>query len=401
MRLFRGWGVVAAAHVLLALVFGAAYSFGAFFAGIQASFGAGRFPVASLFSATALLYYIVGAFSGALADRFPLRAVVGTGIVLLAAGFALASLAPSLAVLFALFGLFVGFGVGLVYVPAVAAVQRWFVRRRSRASGLALAGTGVVTIVGPVTAGALQQHLSWQATMQLFALGILLLGGVAAWAIRARPQELGLLPDGDRVSASAGAPVETGLRWREAVRGACFWWYFAAIGWGSIGLFVALVHVAPAAQGLGIGAADATLLIGLIGVGNVGGRLVLGGLGDRLGARRLLSLLTLALAALHLLWWAAGGFVSLALFALLFGAANGGCIALYPALAARWYGTRALGAILGTLYIAVGVAASIGASAAGLLFDLRGSYDLAIGASGLLALLSVGCLARAARHAPV
>ncbi|MFS2056438.1 hypothetical protein ACEN8K_47550, partial [Variovorax sp. CT11-76] len=73
---------------------------------------------------------------------------------------------------------------------------------------------GLGTFVGPVTAGALQQHLSWQATMQLFALGILLLGGVAAWAIRARPQELGLLPDGDRVSAAAGAPVETGLRRR-------------------------------------------------------------------------------------------------------------------------------------------------------------------------------------------
>lgn len=45
MRLFRGWGVVAAAPVLLALVF-----------------GAGRFPVGSLFAATALLYDIVGAF---------------------------------------------------------------------------------------------------------------------------------------------------------------------------------------------------------------------------------------------------------------------------------------------------------------------------------------------------
>ena len=31
----------------------------------------------------------------------------------------------------------------------------------------------------------------------------------------------------------------------------------------------------------------------------------------------------------------------------------------------------------------------------------QSDYDLAIAASGLLALLSVGCLARAARHAPV
>jgi MFS family permease len=148
VKIFRGWGVVAATHVLLAVVFGAAYFFGAFFEGIQASFDADRLSVASVFSITAFLYYVVGAFSGALADRFSLRKVVGAGIALLATGFALASFAPSLRSLFVLSCVFAGLGIGLVYMPAVAAVQRWFVRQRSRASGLALAGTGIGTFVG-------------------------------------------------------------------------------------------------------------------------------------------------------------------------------------------------------------------------------------------------------------
>jgi MFS family permease len=100
MKLFRGWTIVAAAHGLLALAFGAAYSFGAFFKSIQTQFDAGRFSVGSLFAVTALLYYCVGAVAGPLADRIGLRRVTGAGVLLLATGFALASQTRSLAQLF-------------------------------------------------------------------------------------------------------------------------------------------------------------------------------------------------------------------------------------------------------------------------------------------------------------
>ncbi|HEY2254338.1 MAG TPA: MFS transporter, partial [Variovorax sp.] len=245
--------------------------------------------------------------------------------------------------------------------------------------------------------------LSWQTTMQLFAGGIAVLGMGAALAMRAWPQDLGLLPDGDeagRLPPQPQTPQQDGDRLRDAVRQGRFWWYFAAIATGSVGLFAALVHVAPAARAQGIAADSAILLIGLIGAGNVLGRLFLGGLGDRLGPPRLLLLLTLALALLDGVWLGAESYPALVVFTLLFGAANGGCIALYPAVAASWFGTRQLGAILGALYIGVGIAALFGASAAGLLFDLRGSYAWPIGASGALALLSALCLTGAARWRP-
>lgn len=40
-RKFRGWYMVGAVHLLLAVIFGAAYSFGAFFTALQANFDAG------------------------------------------------------------------------------------------------------------------------------------------------------------------------------------------------------------------------------------------------------------------------------------------------------------------------------------------------------------------------
>jgi len=400
-RVFRGWTMVAAAHVLFALVFGAMYSFGAFLEHVQAAFGTGRFGASAVFSATAFLYYAFGLVSGALADRFSVRAVAGCGIVLLALGFTLGSLAPNLTMLMLVFCVLVGTGVGLVYVPAVAVVQRWFVRHRSRASGLALAGTGVGTFVGPMMATLLIPWLSWRTTMQWFAVGIAALGIAAAARLVRAPEDVGLRPDGDRPEGVALAPGASaaGLTWQQALASPHFWWYFASILFASVGLFAALVHIHPYARALGASATQGSLLIGLIGIGNVGGRLVLGGLGDRLGPQRLLMALTVALALLDCLWLQADGFRMLAVFALLFGAANGGCIALYPAVAAGWFGTARLGAILGALYVSVGIAALIGASAAGLMFDLFRSYAAPIAGSALLAVLSAVCLAMAGSRA--
>ena len=106
------------------------------------------------------------------------------------------------------------------------------------------------------------------------------------------------------------------------------------------------------------------------------------------------------LAVLCFSWIAAQGFLALAIFALLFGAANGGCISLYPAVAAAWFGTKDLGAILGALYIAVGIAAVAGGSVAGLLFDTYQNYTLSIALAAVCALFSALAVLMANRCDP-
>lgn len=390
--------MVAAAHGLCALVFGALYAFGAMFEAMQLRFAADRFAVASVFSAGAVVVYLTGPLAGALADRWPVRRVVGAGVTLLAVGFALAGEAATLHALAWAHAACIGVGVGLVYVPTVAVVQRWFVRRRSLASGLALAGTGLGTFAGPLLAGALMRALDWPMALRTMALGIALLGLVAAAWLVGSPGELGQWPDGDGApEPSSPSPQSTGWLLAQALSSRRFWCFFAAIGLASVSLFVCMVHLVPLARGLGVPAARADLLLGLVGLGNIGGRLGLSRLGDRLGSTRMLLVLNVALVVLHCLWGSASGFGMLAVFAVLFGAAHGGCIALYPAQAAQWFGTRRLGAILGSLYVSVGLAASGGASLAGLLYDRLGSYAVPLLASGIMAALACIFLAWASR----
>ena len=117
------------------------------------------------------------------------------GLLLIAAGLVVAAQATSLWQIYLGYGLGVGVGVGLSYVPSVAAVQRWFVRRRGTASGLAVAGIGVGTLIGAPLAHELIADFGWRQTYlvlaALTAVGALVAGCAGApraRALRPRPR---------------------------------------------------------------------------------------------------------------------------------------------------------------------------------------------------------------------
>ena len=134
-RLFYGWVVVAATFTLLFFGFGIAYSFSAFFASLQREFNASRAETALVFSIAGFLYFSLGAVSGPIADRVGPRWVCAFGMGLIGGGLLLAAAAHSLLTVYAGYGVAVGVGIGFAYVPAIGAVQRWFIRRRGFASG--------------------------------------------------------------------------------------------------------------------------------------------------------------------------------------------------------------------------------------------------------------------------
>src|SRR5882672_6465430 len=92
----RGWMVVASAFAIMFVTFGTAYSFTAFFAPLQKTFGASRGDVALAFSINVPLFYLFGAISGPLADRFGPRAICLFGICLGSCGMFLAASAATL-----------------------------------------------------------------------------------------------------------------------------------------------------------------------------------------------------------------------------------------------------------------------------------------------------------------
>jgi MFS transporter, OFA family, oxalate/formate antiporter len=397
--IFYGWFVVAAAFTVTFVGFGSAYTFSVFVEPLQNEFAASRGSVSVVFSLAGFLYFGLGVVSGPLADRWGPRLPAVIGMILIGLGLVLASAARSLTEVYAAYGLGVGLGVGFSYVPALGAVQRWFVRRRGFASGIAVSGIGVGTLVMPPLASFLIETLGWRgAYLALGGLAAVVGAGMAVM-IESDPRARGLGPDGDPLRAGARSVLPAGASVGEAIRSRRFVGLYAACLLCSFGVFVPFVHLAPYALDHGVAQSSAILLLAVIGVGSTAGRFFLGGLADRVG-RRLSLLATFVGMALAMVVWASSTeFWPLAAFAFAYGVFYGGWVALLPALAMDYFGGRSVSGIIGILYTSVAFGTLIGPSAAGFGFDLSHSYTLPILAGAVANVVAAGIVAATSAEA--
>lgn len=401
-RIFYGWFVVAAAFAVTFLGFGNAYTFSAFAGSLQKDFAASRGSVSLVFSLAGFLYFGLGIVSGPLADRWGSRRLAVTGMVLTGMGLAAASTARSLVEVYAAYGLGIGLGVGCSYVPAVGAVQRWFVRRRGLASGLAVSGIGVGTLVMPPLASFLITAVGWREAYLVLGGLAAAVGAGMALMIENDPRDRGLGPDGDPLRPDAYAARPAGTSVREATRSRHFIGLYAACLIGSFGVFVPFVHLVPYALDHDVPQSSAVLLLGVIGVGSTAGRFFLGGLADRIGRRLALSAMFVGMALAFVVWACSTGFWPLAAFAFAYGVFYGGWVALLPAVVMDYFGGRNVSGIIGVLYTSVAFGTLIGPSAAGFAFDISHSYTLPILASACANIIAAGIAAGTSKtSAPV
>jgi MFS family permease len=380
-RIFYGWLVVAAAFAVTFVGFGCAYTFSAFVEPLQRDFGASRGSVSLVFSLAGFLYFGLGIVSGPLADRFGSRRLAVAGMVLTGLGLMVASAARSLTEVYAAYGLGVGLGVGCAYVPAIGAVQRWFVRRRGFASGLAVSGIGVGTLVMPPLASFLIESLGWRGAYLVLGALAAAVGGGLALLIENDPRDRGLGPDGDTPQSGNQPARSEGASVSEAIRSRRFISLYAACLICSFGVFVPFVHLVPYAQDHGMAPSSAVLLLGVIGVGSTAGRFFLGGLADRLGRQFSLLLMFTGMALALAIWVVSANVWSLVAFAFIYGVFYGGWVAVLPAVVMDLFGGRNVSGLIGILYTSVAFGTLIGPSAAGFAFDLSRSYTLPILAS--------------------
>jgi MFS family permease len=391
--IFHGWLVVAAAFVVTLVGFGCAYTFSAFLEPLQRDFGASRGSVSLVFSLAGFLYFGLGIVSGPLADRFGARRLAVTGMLLTGLGLAAASAARSLVEVYVAYGLGVGLGVGCAYVPAIGAVQRWFVRRRGFASGLAVSGIGVGTLAMPPLAALFIELMGWRGAYLTLGVLAAIIGGGMALLIENDPRERGLGPDGDPPAPGAASARSEGASVREAIRSRRFTSLYAACLICSFGVFVPFVHLVPYAGDHGVSAPAAVLLLGVIGVGSTAGRFVLGGLADRIGRQSALLLMFVGMAVSLVIWMMSTSVSPLAVFAFVYGVFYGGWVAVLPAVVMDYFGGRNVSGIIGILYTSVAFGTLIGPSAAGFAFDLTRSYTLPILASAAANIIAAAIVA--------
>jgi sugar phosphate permease len=398
--LYWGWYVVAGAFLVTAINYGARYCFGVFLKPMALEFGWSRGVVSAGISLLTLAYGIGGIFTGRVIDRMSPRRLITIGAILAAAGMILTPLVRSPWQFFLTYGLLGGAGSACFgMVVCSASVGKWFITRRGIAIGTATIGPGVGTMVLAPLAGFIVGAAGWRTGFVCLAVLTLVAGVALAQTLmrRMKPEECGLLPDGNEEPPAAEAAWSGGPRLApspgQVLKDPRFWTLAVCYGFSVMALVATIVHVVPYALDLSIDRVAAASTVGMIGMASIAGRFFFGWLSDRLRDPKYAATLGFVFMAAGMgLLLSAGTAQALFLCAVLFGIGYGSLSPMMALLVADRFGREGLGSILGMVnFFAAGVGGSIGPLLAGAIYDVRGSYTPAWGLL-LAALLTAAAL---------
>ena len=362
----RNWALVAAGALMTCVAIGVVFSLAVFLNPMGADTGWSRAGISAAMTLAFLSMGCAGFGWGTLSDRYGPRPVVLAGVILLGLATVLASRAASLLAFQLCFGLLTGIAAGAFFAPVIAATAASFDKHRGLAVALVSAGMGVAPMTIAPLAGWLVTLYGWRHAQMLIGLGAWLLLLPAVWFVRVSPSQArgaaGSVHSEPRMSAAQA------LRSRAfIVLGAAF---FACCAAHSGPIF----HTVSYAIGCGLPTVSAVTIYSMEGAAGLGGRLLFGIAADRLGAKRVLvaGLVIQALAAAsYLLVRRLEGFYAVAF---VFGAAYGGVMPLYAALAREAFGPRILGTVLGAATMLSSLGMALGPLLGGWLYDRYGSY---------------------------
>jgi MFS family permease len=376
--LFYGYVIVAIGFLCFALIFSVNYAFGVFFKPLSGEFGWTRAMTAGAFSLGWIAQGAVSIVMGGLNDRFGPRAVLTTSGVLIGGGYILMSQIGALWHLYLFYGILVGAGLGGAFVPITSTIARWFVKGRGAMTGLATSGIGFGTLFGPVIANWLIHKYDWRVSYKVLGTMVLIGVVVAAQFLRRDPAQMGAKALGEEAFSDPSEKMNArGLLIGQIFFTRQFWIASAMYFCYGYSLSAILLHLAPHATDSGISAASAASIVGVLGGGSIVGKIFLGMLADKIGAKNI-YLLSFALMLASLLWlifmtqaWA------LYVFAFVFGASYGGLAAAHSMIIAWLFGMKQHGLIFGVLFNEYTLGCAVGPIIAGYIFDRSHSYQVA------------------------
>ncbi|TWO69035.1 MFS transporter [Caenimonas sedimenti] len=391
MKLFYGWRMVGAGAMIQFLHAGLLMqAFGAYVAVLSEERGWSKTALSGGAALQSLEGAVLGPALGWAMDRFGARSMVQAGILIFGAGFLVLSQVDTLMGFYGAV-LLLALGTSLSgYFPLTVTLVHWFRKRRARAlstMGLGLALGGVVV---PAVAWTMQAY-GWRTTA--FASGVLsiVVGWPLARVLRRHPSDMGETEDGIPPQpavpgASAADLPERHFTAREALRTPAFW--LLALGHGFALLVVTAVNVHAIShmkEGLGYTLGQASFVITLMTVAQVGGVLLGAAVGDRWDKAHIAAGCMLAHAVGLLMLTFAVHPAMLGAFAILHGMAWGLRGPLMQALRADYFGLQAIGMIMGLSAFIISVGQVAGPMVAGAFADATGSYRWGFTALALVA----------------
>ena len=281
----------------------------------------------------------------------------------------MASRAESLTQFQLTYGILIGLAASAFFAPMIAATTAWFEDNRSLAVSLVSAGMGVAPMTISPFARWLISTYDWRTAMLTIGILAWALLLPAAMLVRRPPTTANADTQPGLAADGAGMSVAQALRSPQfLVLGLTF---FACCAAHSGPIF----HMVSYAILCGVAPMAAVTVYSVEGLAGLGGRLLLGILADRLGAKPVLiaGLMVQALAiGSYIFVSRLGEFYSLAL---IFGMAYGGVMPLYAVLAREYFGQHIMGTVFGAATMLSSIGMAFGPLAGGWIFDTFDAYS--------------------------
>ncbi len=384
-RIFYGWWVVLAGTAIGALGGGIlAYGFTTFFLPLQQELGLTRMVYSAIVAVGRVEGSTIAPIQGWLIDRFGVRKMMLIGLLMFSSGFILMYWMNSLLYFILVFVGLISLGHSTGFIRgSFALANKWFIRQRSKATGVVSTAFGIGGAVLVPILGWLIIQYGWRTAAVLAGVATLVIGLPILFVIRSTPEDKGLLPDGDEVETkevagkSSGAAGEVSFTLKEALKTPTFW----VLSLGSNLRFFVIgaiwVHMIPLLVWKGLDEQAAANAMGIILLCTIPSRIGFGWLGDIYPKSRLLALCCLIGAVALIIALTAQSLWQVYLFGIIW-ALGYGVAPLKVSIVGEYFGRKNFATIQGALSFSFIAGTLTGPIFAGYIYDTTQSYQVTL-----------------------
>ncbi|MBI4197828.1 MAG: MFS transporter [Chloroflexi bacterium] len=330
-------------------------------------------------------------------DRFGAKPVMLWGAIVGGLGLMLLSQVQAIWHFWVLYALVGALGLSeLGNLSGPVAVSKWFIRMRGRAIAIATSGTSLGAAAMSPIIGLMIVTIGWRQSFVVQGMVMMtLVAPVVFLFMRRTPEDMGLLPDGDRADAPAREGVgerreEAVWTLKDAVRTRTLWVLIGAMNLASLSAGALIYLQVPFMTSQGMSTQAASIVFTLTWLGFSLSRLVWGLLVEHVPVHLCLAGAFLARAMGPIFLVVLPFPLSVGPFLLTYGVFGGSFQLLQAVAFANYFGRRFMGSIQGTMRPLLSLPGLGGPLLLAWLVDTTGSYHPAFIIAGGLGLGAAG-----------
>ena len=377
------WVIVTVIAVMQMIGTSIRMAFGVFIDPLEQTFQWSQGSITFAYALSSVVTAAASPFAGWFGDRFGARLAmaVGTGMFLL--GMLLTGLISTIWELYLYFGVLLGVAQAIFLVPLIPSAMYWFRRHLGVGMGLIMASWGLGPALAAIGVSWMLEGMGWQNGFIALGIGSAAIMFVLILLFRDTPADKGIQPYGympGDIEVRKRKPDPVRLKVFNAyMRKTGAFWNMSSIHFlGCVGHAIILVYIVPLAVKEGLTPVQAAGVLTVLSAVSVISRIFVPIMCDTIGTRTVMfvffalqGILVVMLFWTHDLWM-------FYLFAVVFGIGYGGETGGFPILNRRYYGQAPTGSPHGFQMLGAGLGMALGGYIGGPIFDIFGSYDVAL-----------------------